>query len=229
MSKTASSVAAAPLVRAVWIPPVGLVGDWTLPADANAVVLFAHGSGSSRLSPRNLAVAKLLHRRRLGTLLFDLLTCVEAEDRANLFDIALLARRLIDATDWVATRAEAAGLPIGYFGASTGAAAALKAAALAAQPIGAIVARGGRPDLAQSVLSRIAVPTLLIVGGEDREGLALNRAAYAELSDPKRLAIVPGAGHLFAEPGAIETVATLAVAWFRQHLSGAPRRQAKEG
>ncbi len=229
MGETVVSLDAAPLARAVLIPPVGLPGEWTLPAEAVGVVIFAHGSGSSRLSPRNLAIAELLHRRRLGTLLFDLLTITEAETRAKVFDIDLLARRLVEATDWAATQAEAAGLPIGYLGASTGAAAALKAAVIAAHPIGAIVARGGRPDLAEDALPRVTAPTLLIVGGDDTTVLALNRAALARLADPKRLAVIPGASHLFEEPGALEQVAVLAADWFRQHLISPRRRYAKEG
>lgn len=229
MGETIVSLADAPLARAVLIPPVGLAGEWTLPADAVGLVLFAHGSGSSRSSPRNLVIADRLHRRQLGTLLFDLLTITEAETRAKVFDIDLLAHRLVDATVWAAAQAEAAGLPMGYFGASTGAAAALKAAVIAAHPIGAIVARGGRPDLAEDALPRVTAPTLLIVGGDDRVVLEHNRAALARLADPKRLAIVPDASHLFEEPGALDQVAVLAADWFRQHLTSPRRRYAKEG
>jgi dienelactone hydrolase len=187
------------------------------PPAARGLVLFAHGSGSSRLSPRNRFVARHLQVCGLATLLFDLLT--EAEDRVyeNRFDIDLLADRLRAATDWARRQPELIGLPLGYFGASTGAAAALMAAA-EETAVRAIVSRGGRPDLAMAVLPRVRAATLLIVGERDETVLALNRAAYARLVAPKSLEIVPGATHLFEEPGALERVAELAAAWFVRHL-----------
>ena len=187
--------------RQVRIPPVGLQGSLVLPEEAEAVVAFAHGSGSSRLSPRNNQVASVLRERGLGTLLFDLLTEPEAADRRKVFDIPLLAKRLLLATDWLAQMQETRALPVGYFGASTGAAAALVAAAQGFREIGAIVSRGGRPDLAGTALQQVRAPTLLIVGSLDPVVLDLNRAALAELRCEKELAIVPGATHLFEEPG----------------------------
>jgi len=201
-----------------------LPGDLEIPARAAGVVLFAHGSGSSRLSPRNRFVAGALHGHRLGTLLFDLLSEDEAADRRAVFDIALLARRLGDALDWVAARADLAPLQVGLFGASTGAAAALCAAAAHRGRVSAVVSRGGRPDLAGSDLARVEAPTLLIVGALDTEVLELNRAALRQLQCDKRLEIVPGATHLFDEPGTLEVVANLAGAWFAGHLTeGGPR------
>ena len=201
-----------------------LGGDLTLPPRALGLVLFAHGSGSSRKSPRNRSVAAALQRAGLGTLLFDLLTRQEEEedavDRHLRFDIELLARRLVAATDWVRQRRELRRLPLGYFGASTGAAAALFAA-VERPDVRAVVSRGGRPDLAASVLARVRAPTLLIVGGADRDVLALNRAALRELGGPKRLEVVAGATHLFEEPGALEQVADLAAEWFVTHLAPA--------
>jgi pimeloyl-ACP methyl ester carboxylesterase len=202
----------------VRIPPLGLEGALALPQEATALVAFAHGSGSSRASPRNARVAAALREHRLGTLLFDLLTEEEAQDRENVFDIPLLAERLLLATRWLGERPETRELPLGYFGASTGAAAALVAAARAEREIGAIVSRGGRPDLARSALSRVRAPTLLIVGGRDPTVLELNRAALAELRCPKELAVVPGATHLFEEPGTLEAVMDLASGWFADHL-----------
>jgi len=208
--------------RSVAIPPLGLDGALDLPNGAAAgIVLFAHGSGSSRFSPRNAAVAEMLRRAGFATLLFDLLTETEAADRANVFDIALLAERLVLATEWVAGAAPTQGLAVGYFGASTGAAAALVAAARLGPQIAAVVSRGGRPDLAGGALPHVAAPTLLIVGGADHEVLALNRAALARLRCPAKLEVVPGATHLFEEPGALEDVARLAAAWFRRHLAPA--------
>ncbi|TQK52964.1 putative phosphoribosyltransferase [Streptomyces sp. SLBN-118] len=197
---------------------VGLAGDLTLPAGAAAVVMFAHGSGSSRLSPRNRFVASALNRAGLGTLLFDLLTPAEESDRANVFDIETLARRLADATGWLRDRES---LPIGYFGASTGAAAALRAAAItdSGRDIGAVVSRGGRPDLAGPSLGDVRAPTLLIVGGHDTLVLDLNRQAQRQLHCENRLEIVPGATHLFEEPGALDQVAELARDWFTSHLA----------
>jgi pimeloyl-ACP methyl ester carboxylesterase len=204
----------------VRLPPFGLDGDLALPEGAFAVVAFAHGSGSSRLSPRNQRVAAALNDVRLGTLLFDLLTEAEAADRDRVFDVPLLAERLLLATRWLAKSEPTRALPIGYFGASTGAAAALVAAAQSEAPIGAIVSRGGRPDLAGPVLARVRAPTLLIVGSRDPTVLDLNRAALAELRCEKELAVVPGGTHLFEEPGALEEVISLAGRWFTHHLVG---------
>ncbi|MFD5424928.1 phosphoribosyltransferase family protein [Streptomyces sp. NPDC127084] len=195
---------------------VRLAGELTLPGDAAAVVMFAHGSGSSRHSPRNRSVARALNRAGLGTLLFDLLTEPEAADRANVFDIEILARRLADATHWLRTRTP---VPIGYFGASTGAAAALWAAATAGTDVGAVVSRGGRPDLAGYRLAGVRAPTLLIVGGLDTTVIELNRQAQTELRCENRLEIVPGATHLFEEPGALDEVAALAEDWFIRQLT----------
>jgi putative phosphoribosyl transferase len=215
---------AAASVRAVRIPSgsVNLEGELHLPAGARSVVLFAHGSGSSRHSPRNQYVAQVIRQAGIGTLLFDLLTRnEEAADRHTgrlRFDIGLLARRLVDATDWL-TRAEP-GLRVGYFGASTGGGAALVAAAELGGAIGAVVSRGGRPDLAGDALPRVQSPTLLIVGGQDMPVIRMNEDAYARLHCVKELKIVPGATHLFEEPGALEEVARLAAAWFQKYLSG---------
>ncbi len=205
--------------RAISIGPVGLEGMLAVPAASPGIVLFAHGSGSGRFSPRNNLVARELREAGFATLLFDLLTNEEAQDRANVFDIPLLAERLSMATAWVKQDPDTAALPVGYFGASTGAAAALVAAASEAWPIAAIVSRGGRPDLAGAALAKVAAPTLLIVGGDDLTVLDLNRAALAELRCEKHLAVVPGATHLFEEPGALETVVGLAGSWFISHLS----------
>ncbi|MYQ40308.1 Predicted phosphoribosyltransferase [Streptomyces sp. LamerLS-316] len=194
---------------------VPLAGDLVLPGDAGAVVVFAHGSGSSRLSPRNRAVAGVLNRAGLGTLLFDLLTPGEDVYRANVFDIGLLAGRLADTTAWLRRRVS---LPVGSFGASTGAAAALRAAAATDSGVGAVVSRGGRPDLAGADLSGVRAPTLLIVGGADTTVIDLNRQAQAALHCENRLEIVPGATHLFEEPGALDRVAELARDWFTTHL-----------
>lgn len=200
--------------------PQALEGELVLPAAARALVLFAHGSGSSRHSPRNLQVARILQRRSLGTLLFDLLTPDEAAQRARVFDIALLGQRLCDAIDDIDRRPALARLPIGLFGASTGAAAALLAAAARPQRVYAIVARGGRPDLALAALPGVRSPTLLIVGSADIEVLALNRLAMQHLDGaPAELQLVPGASHLFEEPGALAQVAELAARWFCTHLS----------
>ena len=184
---------------------------------ARGIVLFAHGSGSSRLSPRNAFVAEALQHAGMATLLFDLLTDQEAADRANVFDIPLLADRLDQAATWVGTIAAGRNLPLGFFGASTGAAAALVAAA-GRRDVRAIVSRGGRPDLAGDALENVIAPTLLIVGGHDPEVLALNRSAYRRLRCERRLEVVPGATHLFEEPGTLESVVALARAWFLHHL-----------
>jgi putative phosphoribosyl transferase len=192
----------------------------TLPRGAWGLVLFAHGSGSSRLSPRNAAVAEQLHAAGLGSVLFDLLTASESLDRDNVFDIALLGRRLLLATRWTDDLAGAGELPLGYLGASTGAAAALWAAAEHPDRVQAVVSRGGRPDLAGSRLPEVEVPTLLVVGSLDTQVLALNRAAQRRLRCPSRLDVVPGATHLFEEPGTLHTAAELAVGWFAEHLAG---------
>jgi putative phosphoribosyl transferase len=197
----------------------GLEGHLTIPARPLGVVLFAHGSGSSRHSPRNRYVASVLHQARVGTLLFDLLTPMEELDRANVFDIDLLGRRLLDATRWVRTQPEVTGLPIGYFGASTGAAAALWAAAAPGAEIAAVVSRGGRPDLAAGRLEVVAAPTLLIVGSRDERVLVLNRNAQARMGCETALRIVPGATHLFEQPGTLADAAEAARDWFVGHLA----------
>ncbi|AZS76297.1 phosphoribosyl transferase [Streptomyces lydicus] len=194
---------------------VRLTGDLSLPAGARAVVMFAHGSGSSRHSPRNRLVATALNEAGLGTLLFDLLTPAEEAHRANVFDIATLAERLTDATGWLRDRTA---VPVGYFGASTGAAAALWAAAAPGADVGAVVSRGGRPDLAGPLLPGVRAPTLLIVGGNDSLVIDLNREAEAALRCTTRLDIIPGATHLFEEHGALQQVADLARDWFISHL-----------
>jgi putative phosphoribosyl transferase len=196
-----------------------LPGELVLPAAPTGLVLFAHGSGSSRLSPRNIFVADVLHASSLGTLLFDLLTDAEAADRTNVFDIALLADRLGEALAALARRADLARLPCGLFGASTGAGAALVAAARDPARVAAVVSRGGRPDMAGDSLPEVRAPTLLIVGGDDHTVLQLNREALQQLRCEKRLEIVPGATHLFEEPGTLESVARLAAGWFRTHLA----------
>ena len=198
---------------------VVLEGALGLPAAAKSVVIFAHGSGSSRFSPRNTFVAGVLQQAGIGTLLFDLLTREEDRDYERRFDIDLLARRLAGATRWLRERPEAKEISLGYFGASTGAAAALQGAALMGEEIKAVVSRGGRPDLAMPYLDRVVAPTLLIVGERDREVLQLNRQALARLVAEKELAIVAGATHLFEEPGALEQAADLAKNWFVRYLS----------
>ena len=211
----------------VTVPEAGieLSGTLGLPDDPAGLVVFAHGSGSSRFSPRNRAVAAHLNAAGIATLLFDLLTASEAGDRANVFDIDLLASRLLAARRWVAGAPEIHDLPVGLFGASTGAAAALRAAALAPEGVAAVVSRGGRPDLAGAALRRVKAPTLLIVGGEDREVLDLNRRAASLLAGPHHLAVVPGAGHLFEEPGALEQAAGLAATWFSDRFAEAASAQ----
>ena len=199
-------------------PGIALPGRITVPPNAIGVVAFAHGSGSSRLSPRNASVARTLQHAGLGTLLFDLLTDDEAETRANVFDIELLAQRLALATAWLRAQPTTGGLPIGYFGASTGAAAALVAAS-DDREIAAVVSRGGRPDLAGAALPKVTTPTLFIVGGLDLEVIALNRTARSQMTCPTRLDIVPGATHLFDEPGTLAAAAGLARDWLTAHLS----------
>ncbi|HSM40765.1 MAG TPA: alpha/beta fold hydrolase [Afifellaceae bacterium] len=204
--------------RTVSLGAQDLEGFLGLPAAARGLVVFAHGAGSSRFSARNRFVANRLEASRLATLLFDLLSEEEATDRANVFDIPLLAGRMVEALDWVATRDDLKDLPVGLFGSSTGAAAALVAAAQAPERVSAVVSRGGRPDLAGSALSKVECPTLLIVGGADYQVLELNREALDRLSCEKRLDVVPGATHLFEEPGTLEQVAELAASWFTGHL-----------
>jgi len=199
-----------------------LPGDLDIPAQSRALVLFAHGSGSSRLSSRNRWVAEVLQQHQLSTLLFDLLDDDEAADRRKVFDIGLLSERVQQALDWAAGQSVLAGMSVGLFGASTGAAAALCAAAQRPGSVAAVVSRGGRPDLAAHCLPRVLAPTLLIVGGADREVLALNRQALRELQCNKRLEVVPSATHLFEEPGALGSVAALAAAWFATHLGHRP-------
>lgn len=199
-----------------------LPGELAIPTGAGGLVVFAHGSGSSRLSGRNRRVAGLLQRQGLATLLFDLLEEHEAADRRKVFDIGLLGERVAMALDWAAAQPVLAGRRIGLFGASTGAAAALCAAAERPERVAAVVSRGGRPDLAGTRLSQVRAPTLLIVGGADVEVLALNRHALQQLQCAKRLEVVPGATHLFEEPGTLDTVATLAADWFDAWLHRAP-------
>jgi dienelactone hydrolase len=209
-------------VRDIRIAPIDLAGVLQTPKNAYALVAFVHGSGSSRLSPRNMAVARALNDRGIATLLFDLLTPEEEADRANVFDIPLLADRLVDAISWLDRQASVATLPLGLFGASTGAAAALVAAARLPRRVGAVVSRGGRPDLAADALDRVRAPTLLIVGGADFGVIALNEQALARLQGPKALEIVPGASHLFPEPGALDAVIDFAANWFERHLAPTP-------
>lgn len=198
---------------------VTLEGELFLPSPGNGIVLFAHGSGSSRLSPRNLFVAETLQRNDIGTLLFDLLTREEDLDYALRFDIGLLTRRLLAATHWLQNKPEVSEAPLGYFGASTGAAAALQAAAKQGKEITAVVSRGGRPDLAgNAALRQVTAPTLLIVGGADYGVIELNQQAFAVLQCTKTLTLVPGATHLFEETGALEKAAQHAVDWFLKYL-----------
>ncbi|MFC4058214.1 phosphoribosyltransferase family protein [Planomonospora corallina] len=203
---------------------VRLPGRLAVPEGAAGTIVFVHGSGSSRHSPRNRQVATALYRAGLATLLFDLLTPDEELDRENVFDVPLLADRLIRVTGWLRGRREVAGLPVGYFGASTGAAAALWAAAVPDGDVAAVVSRGGRPDLAGERLPAVRAATLLIVGGHDEVVLDLNRAAQRRLQCEKSLRIVPGATHLFEEPGALETVAEFARDWFTAHLAPVAHR-----
>jgi dienelactone hydrolase len=221
MANSAVETVEQQLIR-VPVGPVQLEGNLSLPEGARAVVLFAHGSGSSRHSSRNRHVARLLNEAKLATLLIDLLTseeeAIDARTAHLRFDIALLAERLVGATDWLVQYTDTRHFPIGYFGASTGAAAALVAAAERPHQVHAVVSRGGRPDLAGSALPHVRPPTLLVVGGNDVEVIQLNRAALARLNCEKQLVIIPGATHLFEEPGALDEVARLARGWFEQHL-----------
>ncbi len=198
---------------------VELDGELVLPPSTKGVVLFAHGSGSSRFSPRNTYVAEVLQKHGIGTLLFDLLTRREDENYETRFDIALLTRRLLAATAWLQTEPKTQTLKLGYFGASTGAAAALQAAAEKQQKVAAVVSRGGRPDLAgEAALRRVTAPTLLIVGSADYGVIELNQQAYAAMKCEKKLTLIPGATHLFEEPGTLQQVAHDAAEWFTQHL-----------
>lgn len=204
--------------------PAGKVildGELTIPLKAKGIVIFSHGSGSSRLSPRNKMVAHYLLQRNFGTLLFDLLTEKEDEQYHNRFDIELLTRRLISATEWLEKQPAAVGCRLGYFGASTGAASALKAAAYHTQ-IGAVVSRGGRPDLAMDILNKVQAPTLLIVGGLDFDVLRLNKEAYAHLNCEKSIEVIEGATHLFEEQGKMTDVSERAGAWFEKYLQPLP-------
>ena len=200
-----------------------LDGELVLPSTAPGVVLFAHGSGSSRFSPRNGYVAKVLQQRGIGTLLFDLLTPEEDKAYATRFDIALLTRRLLATTAWLQGNPETQALKLGYFGASTGAAAALQAAARMKTGISAVVSRGGRPDLAgEKMLSEVVAPTLLLVGSEDIGVIGLNQQAYSHLLCEKQLVLINGATHLFEEPGTLEQVANTAADWFEKHFYASP-------
>ncbi len=198
---------------------VELSGELVLPASSSGVVLFAHGGGSSRFSPRNTFVANVLHQQGIGTLLFDLLTPAENQDYAMRFNIDLLTRRLLDATAWLKANPETKALHIGYFGASTGAAAALQAAAEMGNDVAAVVSRGGRPDLAgATAINQVIAPTLLIVGSADYGVIELNEQAFALMKCEKELMLVPGATHLFEEPGTLEQAAQLAAKWFLKYL-----------
>jgi putative phosphoribosyl transferase len=201
-----------------------LEGELVVPASATGIVVFAHGSGSSRASPRNRRVAQVLHGHGLATLLFDLLDEVEAADRANVFDVDLLAGRVVQALDWLADHPGLERMRVGLFGASTGAAAALVAATRRPWQVGALVCRGGRPDLAGEALARVTTPTLLIVGAHDPDVLRLNRRAMLALGCEKRLEVVPGASHLFEEPGTLDAAAQLAGSWFAHRLSNGSDR-----
>ncbi len=210
-----------PISQEVLIPPLGLAGTLNCPDAAHALVIFAHGSGSSRFSPRNIRVAEAFNRRGIATLLFDLLMPEEEADRRNVFDIELLARRLTEAVRWAGSVPDVGYLPIGLFGASTGAAAALVAASALGDCVGAVVSRGGRPDLAGDALAHVRAPTLLIVGGADFGVIELNQRALERLEGEKTIQIVPGATHLFPEPFALESVIELAAEWFEKHLVSA--------
>jgi putative phosphoribosyl transferase len=207
----------------VVVPPLGLAGTLNVPKSPLGLIVFVHGSGSSHLSPRNRAVAKALNSRGFGTLLFDLLTPQEEADRANIFDISMLAERLVEVVQWLRGQGPLIGnLPIGLFGASTGAAAALVAAARLPEQISAVVSRGGRPDLAGDTIPMVRAPTLLIVGGADFGVIELNEEAFARLHAPRAMEMVAGATHLFPEPGAMDAVIEYAARWFERYLVKAP-------
>ena len=210
--------------NSVEVGPNRLLGLLAVPDRPKGLVIFAHGSGSGRLSPRNNHVARELQRAGYATLLLDLLTAAEETNRSNVFDMQLLASRLLEATDWASQEPRISGLPIGYFGASTGAGAALLAAAFRDGRVGAIVSRGGRPDMAGSALSHVSAPTLLLVGSLDTEVLELNRSAYSRLTCEKELRLIPGATHLFEEHGALDLVVAEAIRWFDRHLGRADWR-----
>ena len=198
---------------------VTLQGDLILPKNPRGIVIFSHGSGSSRFSPRNRMVAELIQKQNIGTLLFDLLTSEEDDLYENRFNIDLLSDRLIETTQWVLDHNSTAGLAIGYFGASTGAASALRAAAYFKTKIKAVVSRGGRPDLAISVLPQVTAPTLLLVGGLDVPVIGMNKMAFDALASVKEIKIIPGATHLFEEPGTLLEVAEAAIAWYKRYLT----------
>lgn len=215
----ADDISPAVHTREIEIPPVGLKAILAVPENAAAIIIFAHGSGSGRLSPRNNYVAAALREDGFATLLLDLLTPEEEQDRANVFDIKLLAERLSMAARWIRERPVFSEIPICYFGASTGAGAALVAAARDEPGVAAVVSRGGRPDLAGRWLDHVRAPTLLIVGSLDGQVIDLNQKALDSLQCPKRMTIVTGAGHLFEEPGTLEEVIVHASAWFSAHLA----------
>lgn len=198
---------------------VTLKGDLILPENATGIVLFSHGSGSSRLSPRNRMVAELIQQQNIGTFLFDLLTEEEDKIYENRFNIDLLSDRLIETTQWILEQESTSKLPIGFFGASTGAASALRAAAHFKEKIKAVVSRGGRPDLAINELPQVTAPTLLIVGSLDTPVITMNKMALEKLQSTKKLTIVPGATHLFEEPGKLQEVADLAINWYKKYLT----------
>lgn len=204
----------------VTVGPAQLQGILTLPQNPRGLVIFAHGSGSSRLSPRNAYAAKYLQNHGFATLLFDLLTEGESADRRNVFDIPLLADRITQAVDWTRTQPNLASLSIGLFGASTGGGAAIAAAAQRPNDVKAVVSRGGRPDLAGAALEVITAPTILIVGGEDGPVIGLNETPQAKMRCKTALKIIPGASHLFEEPGTLDEALKAATAWFEEHLAG---------
>jgi putative phosphoribosyl transferase len=216
-------------VRDLQLPNLELGATLRLPDSPKGIIVFAHGSGSSRFSPRNAAVAESLNRAGFATLLLDLLLPAEEADRNNVFDISLLANRLTFAVAWIDRQPELSYLPLGFFGASTGAAAAIVAAAQLGKRVGAVVSRGGRPDLAERALDLVTAPILLIVGGADHIVLSLNEKAFDRLRAPKALRIVPGATHLFEEPGALEEVARYAIDWFEIHLAQRSAEFARKG
>lgn len=209
----------------IFLNRVILDGELVIPDNAKGIVIFAHGSGSGRLSPRNCAVARVFHKYNIGTLLFDLLTKREDQDYENRFNINLLKERLVNTTLWLRGEPEGEQLPLGYFGASTGAAAALKAAAVLQNEIEAVVSRGGRPDLAGDDLGAVRCPTLLIVGGLDKEVISLNDTARECMTAITSLRIIDGAGHLFEEPGKLDEVAKLAADWFTKYFSSCNRER----
>ncbi len=198
---------------------VVLIGNLSIPKNANGIVIFSHGSGSSRLSSRNRLVAEMIQQHGFGTLLFDLLTEVEDQDYENRFDIDLLSSRLIETTDWLMENKETKNYPIAYFGASTGAASAIRAAAYFGKKIKAVVSRGGRPDLALNVMNLVTAPTLLIVGQRDTSVIELNKKAFDLLVSEKEMKIIPGATHLFEELGKLVEVADLAISWYKKYLN----------